>query len=140
MRHPDMLEVGNGMTENEDRAHFTMWCMMASPLILGNDLRNMSDATRNIIMNKDMIAIDQDTLGIQGLHIATATACSSGSSLWQVVIGHLPSLTPRARTSVAVSTGKTLTLCHPFLEKILTWPEKYIFSGISVVLGDYEQA
>ena len=68
MRHPDMLEVGNGMTENEDRAHFTMWCMMASPLILGNDLRNMSDATRNIIMNKDMIAIDQDTLGIQGLH------------------------------------------------------------------------
>ena len=65
---PDMLEVGNGMTENEDRAHFTMWCMMASPLILGNDLRNMSDATRNIIMNKDMIAIDQDTLGIQGLH------------------------------------------------------------------------
>ena len=65
---PDMLEVGNGMTENEDRAHFTMWCMMASPLILGNDLRNMSESTRNIIMNKDMIAIDQDTLGVQGLH------------------------------------------------------------------------
>ena len=65
---PDMLEVGNGMTENEDRAHFTMWCMMASPLILGNDLRSMSEATRNIIMNKEMIAIDQDTLGIQGLH------------------------------------------------------------------------
>ena len=65
---PDMLEVGNGMTENEDRAHFTMWCMMASPLILGNDLRAMSEATRNIIMNKEMIAIDQDTLCVQGLH------------------------------------------------------------------------
>lgn len=65
---PDMLEVGNGMTENEDRAHFTMWCMMASPLILGNDLRSMSEATRNIIMNREMIAIDQDPLGIQGLH------------------------------------------------------------------------
>jgi alpha-galactosidase len=65
---PDMLEVGNGMTENEDRAHFTMWCMMASPLILGNDLRNMSEATRNIIMNKEMIAVNQDSLGIQGLH------------------------------------------------------------------------
>ena len=63
-----MLEVGNGMTENEDRAHFTMWCMMASPLILGNDLRSMSEATRSIIMNKDMIAIDQDSLGVQGLH------------------------------------------------------------------------
>ena len=65
---PDMLEVGNGMTENEDRAHFTMWCMMASPLILGNDLRSMSEATRRIIMNKEMIAVDQDTLGVQGLH------------------------------------------------------------------------
>ncbi|MBR2103014.1 MAG: glycoside hydrolase family 27 protein [Prevotella sp.] len=65
---PDMLEVGNGMTENEDRAHFTMWCMMASPLILGNDLRNMSEATRNILMNREMIAIDQDPLGIQGWH------------------------------------------------------------------------
>ena len=65
---PDMLEVGNGMTESEDRAHFTMWCMMASPLILGNDLRNMSDATRAIIMNREMIAVDQDPLGVQGWH------------------------------------------------------------------------
>lgn len=65
---PDMLEVGNGMSESEDRAHFTMWCMMASPLILGNDLRNMSEATRAIIMNKEMIAVDQDPLGVQGWH------------------------------------------------------------------------
>ena len=65
---PDMLEVGNGMSENEDRAHFTMWCMMASPLILGNDLRNMSEETRNILLNKEMIAIDQDALGVQGWH------------------------------------------------------------------------
>lgn len=65
---PDMLECGNGMTNNEDRAHFTMWCMMASPLILGNDIRNMSAETKAIITNKDMIAINQDTLGVQGLH------------------------------------------------------------------------
>lgn len=65
---PDMLEVGNGMTENEDRAHFTMWCMMASPLLLGNDLRTMSEATKTILLNKDMIAINQDKLGVQGLH------------------------------------------------------------------------
>lgn len=75
---PDMLEVGNGMTENEDRAHFTMWCMMASPLILGNDLRNMNQATRDIIMNKDMIAIDQDPLGVQGLHYSDC----NGLALW----------------------------------------------------------
>ena len=75
---PDMLEVGNvitvdeitwAMTESEDRAHFTMWCMMASPLILGNDLRDISKETLAIITNKDVIAIDQDPLGIQGLRL-----------------------------------------------------------------------
>ena len=43
---PDMLEVGNGMTVNEDRAHFSMWCMLAAPLISGNDLRHMSEGNR----------------------------------------------------------------------------------------------
>ena len=66
---PDMLEVGNGMSVNEDRAHFTMWCMMAAPLILGNDLKNMSKETLDIITNRDVIAIDQDSLGIQGMRI-----------------------------------------------------------------------
>ena len=64
---PDMLEVGNGLSVNQDRAHFTMWCMMASPLILGNDIRNMSDETKAILTNRDLIAIDQDKLGVQGL-------------------------------------------------------------------------
>ena len=64
---PDMLEVGNGMTVNEDRAHFTMWCMLASPLILGNDIRNMSKETSDILLNKEVIALDQDKLGIEAL-------------------------------------------------------------------------
>jgi alpha-galactosidase len=73
---PDMLEVGNSievdgilyqMTYNEDRAHFTMWCMLAAPLILGNDLRTISDESLAIIKNRDVIAIDQDPLGVQGL-------------------------------------------------------------------------
>jgi len=63
---PDMLEVGNGMVVNEDRAHFSMWCMMAAPLIAGNDLRNMSKETHDILTNKEVIAVDQDSLGIQG--------------------------------------------------------------------------
>ena len=62
-----MLEVGNGLTVNQDRAHFTMWCMMASPLILGNDVRNMSAETKLILTNRDLIAINQDKLGVQGL-------------------------------------------------------------------------
>ena len=57
------------MTESEDRAHFTMWCMLAAPLILGNDLRDISPETLAIITNKDVIAIDQDPLGIQGLRL-----------------------------------------------------------------------
>ncbi len=64
---PDMLEVGNGMTVNEDRAHFTMWCMMAAPLILGNDVRDMTPETLEILTNMDVIAIDQDPMGVQGL-------------------------------------------------------------------------
>ena len=64
---PDMLEVGNGLTVNEDRAHFSMWAMLASPLMAGNDLRKMSKETLNILTNKDVIAVNQDSLGIQAL-------------------------------------------------------------------------
>jgi alpha-galactosidase len=63
---PDMLEVGNGMTASEDRAHFSLWAMLAAPIIAGNDLRNMSTQTRMILTNSDVISIDQDLLGIEG--------------------------------------------------------------------------
>ena len=63
---PDMLEVGNGMPVNEERAHFTMWSMLAAPLISGNDLRSMSPQTLGVLTNKEIIAINQDSLGIQG--------------------------------------------------------------------------
>ena len=64
---PDMMEVGNGMTASEDRAHFTMWCMLAAPLMAGNDITNMTKETLSTLTNKEVIAIDQDKLGIQGL-------------------------------------------------------------------------
>ena len=61
---PDMLEVGNGgMTPTEYRTHFSIWSMLAAPLMAGNDLRTMSAQTRDILANKDVIAIDQDPLG-----------------------------------------------------------------------------
>lgn len=66
---PDMLEVGNGMSVSEDRAHFTLWCMMAAPLILGNDITNMTPETLAIITNRELIAVDQDPLGVQGLRL-----------------------------------------------------------------------
>jgi alpha-galactosidase len=63
---PDMMEVGNGMTVSEDRAHFSLWAMLAAPLIAGNDLRSMSEETRDILTNREVVAVDQDPLGIQG--------------------------------------------------------------------------
>ena len=65
-----MMEIGNGMTVNQDRAHMSMWCMLAAPLMAGNDLTNMSKETIEILTNKDVIAIDQDPLGIQGFKFA----------------------------------------------------------------------
>jgi len=62
---PDMLEVGNGMTLNEDRTHFSIWCMLAAPLMSGNNLHSMSPQTTSILTNKDAIAIDQDPLGVE---------------------------------------------------------------------------
>jgi alpha-galactosidase len=68
---PDMMEVGNGMTVQEDRSHFSLWCMLAAPLIMGNDLRTMKPETREILTNKDVIAINQDALGVQALRYTT---------------------------------------------------------------------
>jgi alpha-galactosidase len=64
---PDMLEVGNGMTATEDRAHFSLWAEMASPLLAGNNLVNASATTLSILTNKAVIAVDQDSLGKQGV-------------------------------------------------------------------------
>jgi alpha-galactosidase len=70
---PDMLEVGNGgMTDIEYRTHFTLWCLMKSPLLIGTDVANMTDATHTILANKDLIAINQDPLGVQANRIGGA--------------------------------------------------------------------
>ena len=67
---PDMLEVGNcGMSINEYRAHFSLWCVMAAPLILGNDLRNVPSAIIDIVANCEAIEVDQDAAGIQGTRV-----------------------------------------------------------------------
>ncbi|WP_249138153.1 glycoside hydrolase family 27 protein [Phenylobacterium montanum] len=67
---PDMLEVGNGgMTADEYRAHFSLWAMLAAPLIAGNDLASMNEETRAILTNREVIAVDQDPLGVEGKRI-----------------------------------------------------------------------
>ncbi len=72
---PDMLEVGNpGLSDIESRAHFSMWAIMAAPLIAGNDVTNMSATTIETLTNAEVIAVDQDPLGYQGRVVATPGA------------------------------------------------------------------
>ena len=67
---PDMLEIGNGgMTDTQYRAQFSLWAILAAPLIAGNDLRRMSAATRTTLTNREVIAVDQDALGIEGQRV-----------------------------------------------------------------------
>jgi len=67
---PDMLEVGNGgMTTTEYRAHFSLWCLLAAPLMAGNDIRTMTPEIAAILTNKEVIAVDQDALGLQGRRV-----------------------------------------------------------------------
>jgi alpha-galactosidase len=69
---PDMLEVGNGkLTLAENRSHFSLWAILAAPLLAGNDLPNMKPEIKAILTNKDVIAINQDKLGKQGSRIYT---------------------------------------------------------------------
>jgi alpha-galactosidase len=76
----DMLEVGNGsLTADENRSHFSMWAMLAAPLLAGNDLRSMSATTTTILTNTDVIAVDQDPVGAQGTLVATP---QSGLQVW----------------------------------------------------------
>ncbi|KAL4483250.1 hypothetical protein ABPG74_019276 [Tetrahymena malaccensis] len=67
---PDMLEVGNGgMTTHEYEAHFALWALLKAPLLIGCDVNNMSADTLRILSNKEIIAINQDPLGIQGRRV-----------------------------------------------------------------------
>jgi alpha-galactosidase len=67
---PDMLEVGNGgMSATEYRAHFSLWALMAAPLMAGNDIRSMPQDTADILTNREVIAVDQDPLGMQGRRV-----------------------------------------------------------------------
>ncbi|SEL15391.1 alpha-galactosidase [Pseudoxanthomonas sp. GM95] len=77
---PDMLEVGNGgMSQAEYRTHMTLWALSAAPLLLGNDVRTLDPVTRQLLLNRDVIAVDQDALGQQGRPVRSA----GEMSLWR---------------------------------------------------------
>lgn len=74
----DMMEVGNGFTVGEDRVHFAMWTMLASPLIMGNDVRSATKETVEILTNREVIAVNQDPLG----HMAFRLTNENGFEIW----------------------------------------------------------
>jgi alpha-galactosidase len=95
---PDMLEVGNGgMTNVEYRAHFSLWAMLAAPLIAGNDLRSMSQEIHDILTNKEVIAIDQDPLG----QVARRVSKNGDAEIWS------RPLQDGSRAVVLFNRGKT---------------------------------
>ena len=79
----DMLQVGRGMSYDEDKAHFSMWCMLNSPLLAGNDLRHMSSKTISILTNKELIALDQDP----GFHQAVRKEKTDNIDIWVKDLG-----------------------------------------------------
>lgn len=81
----DMLQVGRGMSYEEDKTHFTMWCFMNSPLLAGNDLRKMSKETIEILTNKEVIALNQDKGFYQGRRLKVDE--KSGLEIWEKKLG-----------------------------------------------------
>ncbi len=78
---PDMLEVGNGgMTYDEYRAHFSLWALAKAPLLVGCDVTSMTEETREIILNKEVIAVNQDNLGIQGVKVSSREVNTTNSN------------------------------------------------------------
>ena len=132
---PDMLEVGNGkLTLAENRAHFSLWAMLAAPLLAGNDLPNMKPEIKAILTNRDVIAIDQDPLGKQGARIY-----SDGEvEVWT------RQLSGDALAIAVVNAGDTRYSTHPFhlnLRKLgLTGTQagKDLWTGKTVELTDNE--
>ena len=128
-----MLEVGNGkLTLAENRSHFSMWAMLAAPLLAGNDLPNMKPEIKAILTNRDVIAIDQDKLGKQG-----ARAYSDGEvDVWT---RHLAG---GAMAIAVINVGSDRYCTHPFhlnLAKLgLHGPQtgKDLWTGKTVTLTD----
>jgi alpha-galactosidase len=130
---PDMLEVGNGsLTPAENRTHFSLWAMLAAPLLAGNDLPNMKPEIKAILTDRDVIAIDQDPLGKQGSRIY-----SEGE--FEVWTRHLAG---GALAVAVVNLNETRYSTHPFhlnLTKLgLHGPQKGkdLWTGKAITLTD----
>ena len=130
---PDMLEVGNGkLSLAENRTHFSMWAMLAAPLLAGNDLPHMPPDIKAILTNHDVIAIDQDELGKQGSRIY-----ADG----EVEVWTRP-LTGGALAIAVINVGSDRLSTHPFHLNLVrlglhdAQTGKNLWTGKSITLSD----
>jgi alpha-galactosidase len=80
---PDMLEVGNGkLTYSESLAHFSLWCLLKAPLLIGCDVNKISKESLEILSNEELIGINQDPLGVQGSRIKSESEPSGKKEVW----------------------------------------------------------
>ena len=108
---PDMLEVGNGgMSFTEDQSHFTLWCSVSAPWIAGNDLAAVSAQSLSILTNAELIAVDQDPAGEQGIELAGP---STTSQVWVKPLGTRISRPRPSPCSIQTPTRQRLLLIGP---------------------------
>jgi alpha-galactosidase len=118
---PDMLEVGNGgMTSTEYKSHFSLWCILAAPLIAGNDVRQMTPDIKNILTNRELIAVNQDPLGKQGTRVRK----DGDSEVWS------KQLKDGSRAVVLFNRGQTPA------DISVTWEEIGYSSGAEAEIRD----
>ena len=116
----DMLEIGRGLTTEEDKSYFSMWCMLSAPLVLGNDLTKITQHTKEIITNAEVIAVDQDTTGVQG-HLVSGN--KEGQQVWAKNLNGKQS---RERAVILFNRS-------PFAAKItVKWKDLYLAGIITV--------
>jgi len=93
---PDMLVVGmyghgnvarGGCTDAEYRSHFSLWCLLAAPLMIGCDVRKMNDATRRILLNREALAVNQDLFGRQGYRVGQTAHGREIVEIWAKPLG-----------------------------------------------------
>jgi alpha-galactosidase len=125
----DMLEVGNSkLTANDGRMQMSLWAILAAPLLAGNDLTKMTDETRDILCNREVLAIDQDPAGVQGDRVAV----EGPLEVW---------MRPLANGSKAVglfNRGRSGMNMHVKLEGKVSIRDPWTHKDLGVYQGDYE--
>lgn len=99
----DMMQIGNGnLTYDENKSHMDLWCIMATPMLLGNNLVKMNDSIFEIVSNREVIAVNQDSLGLQGQRM---TPASEPIQIWAKRLRSPDTLTSRKTAVVIINNG-----------------------------------